>query len=154
MPYSAAGCRALVLLLAAAFLPAPIRGQAPTGLECIETLELPRFAVVNRVPDGGTVKVNVQLGHSGEIVRLHAFGAARSLEKEVEYHIRSKSTFKKACKGGDFHLEFEFRMELADTYSEVTRTYFSPPNRFLIVSQLPRAQRDQLKGSPARPPRQ
>lgn len=154
MQHSAAACRALVFLLAAAFLPAPIRGQAPTGLECIETLELPRFAVVNRVPDGGTVRVNVQLGHRGKIVRLHAASAARSLEKEVEFHLRNRTTFKKACEGGEFHLEFEFRTERADTYAEVTRTYFRPPNRFLIVSQLPKAQRDQLKESPVRPPRQ
>ncbi len=133
-----------------------VRGEH-SGLACLEELELPRFAVVNEFRSGGSVRAWVTVGPEGTIADLKTRGTARSLEAEVEYHLRSRAKYKKECTGEKLEFIFDFRVEGEETHTPVIRTYFRPPNGFLIVTQPPKMTVDVIplkptpqKGQPKR----
>lgn len=104
------------------------------NLGCLLELELPRFAVANTTPAGGTVHAEVLLGAEGKIAELKAHGTTRDLELEVEYHLRSTAKYRSDCGGQTVELEFEFRVEGEPSYCPPIKTRFLPPNRFIIVT--------------------
>lgn len=123
------------------------RGQHQ-GLECLEEIEVPRFAVVNAVRTGGNVRALVTVGPSGNIADLKVKGSSWRLEAEVEYHLRHRARYKAGCTGQQVELNFLFRAEGEESYTPIIRTYFRPPSGFIIVTQPPKMTIDSIPVEP------
>lgn len=119
-------------------LPSVLKAETPTGLACLEQIELPRFAVVNNLPEGGSATAHVVIGRNEQISKLSVSGTARILEAEVEHHIRKRAKYDVRCDGQEFDLEFTFQVEGEPTHTPFIRTFFRPPNRFVISTQPPK----------------
>lgn len=111
------GTKILVVFIAAVWTCfAQSAPRSAGNLGCLLELELPRFAVANRTPAGGTVHAEVLLGAEGKIADLKLRGTTRDLEYEVEYGLRSAAKYRSDCGGQTVELEFEFRVEGEPSY--------------------------------------
>ncbi len=108
---------------------------AASDVECLEELELPQFAVVNRVPVGGEVRAVVKVGKDGEAASVHTESTDPSLSTEVEHHLRKRAVYKTNCSGREVRFWFTFKVEGEPAPSPCPRFRFRPPNHFVITVQ-------------------
>jgi hypothetical protein len=99
-------------------------------------MELSRFGAANNVPNGADVDVEVTVGEDG---RASAFvlnpRPLRPLDLELEYYLRSRTTYDAKCSGKKVRLRFSFRVDGEPQYIPFVRVRFRPPNHFLISTQ-------------------
>ena len=59
------------------------RLSAFAGLECIQEIELPRYFIARRSPEGGMVRAIVKVGSDGKASHVRTPGADKNLAEEV-----------------------------------------------------------------------
>ncbi len=132
---------------------APLARAQHSGLACLEEMELPRFAASNEVSQG-FARAWVTLGPEGMISDLELSATAKGIDLELDYLLRNRAKYRKDCAGEKFELVFEFRVEGEETHTPVIRTYFRPPNGFLIVTQPLKMTIDMITAPPRREEKQ
>jgi len=156
------GERVLVCLVGV-LLAAPASGQDdPNNLGCLVETELLRYRALGPPPGPADVDVQVEvtIGDGGKpsAIALTPLPASRLLVLEIEYYLRSRSTFDAKCLGKKVKLRFTFQVEGTPSDNPFTRTRFRPPNHFVISTQLqkpdilivpvPSEQREGVKPAP------
>ncbi len=115
---------------------------APTGLDCVERLEVPQYpGIGQRAAFRADIEASIVLKPDGSIESTRLTSAApasvvKLFEPEIDRAIRS-SRFSTYCRAQVVTVVFQFRLtaNVGDDYRAVS---FGVPNRFEIVASLPR----------------
>jgi hypothetical protein len=111
--------------------------SAPGSIQCIESLEIPKYPPLARSARlGGTVQVHAVIAHRSA-TQITVDGAHRILQEAVETSM-SNSEFSSSCDKEGIHVVFIFKIEGSQTVNRDTGVVkFRWPNEFTITVRPP-----------------